>query len=273
MIDSLKRFTIILPSEHGSWALAFVPFIAGAGVGAVIIPASPGAIPAALLALLAVMAVFLARQPITLWVRIARGRGRRADLPAARLWTAALLLIAALAGMGLLLLGREAILWLALPAALTLAFTLAFQAAQGPRQLIVELVGVLGLALDAPAAYVAVTGRLDATAGLVWAVSALHSVISVLYVRLRIDERHRRATPRQAWAVVGAHILSVLTVAVGALAGWLPWLLAAPMLALLARALIVAARRPPIADVKRFGLTETGIGIAFALLVVVAFWR
>ena len=242
----LQRYKIIFPSEHGSWPLTLTPFVIGAGVA--------GRFPLPVwLCLLAILALFLARQPISLWLRIRRGKARRADAPAAIFWSLLLSGVAALAGVGLLLSGRQAILWL------------------GPRRLSVELIGVVGLALAAPAAYVAATGTLDTTAWLVWGISALHSVISVLYVRLRVDATHRRLSPAGARMVVLAHLLSLGLVLGTAAGGWLPWLVALPIALLLARAVYAAWRRPPLDNVKRFGFTEIGYSLAFAAIVIIAF--
>jgi len=260
----LQRYKMILPTEHGSWSLMLTPFVIGAGVAGKLTPP-------VWLCLIAVLALFLARQPVTLWIRIQRGKGRRADGPAALFWSAILLVIGGLAGIGLLAIGRWPVLWLALPAVGILIITLAITAWKGPRLLSTELIGVIGLALAAPAAYVAATGQLDLTAWLTWGVSAAHSVISVLYVRLRIDERHERATYSQAMTVVAAHVFS-LAAAVGlSLAGVLPPLLAIPVGLLLIRALYAAWRKPPLNDVKRFGFTEMGLALGFAALVIAAF--
>jgi hypothetical protein len=269
MPSLLTRARLILPSEHGSWSLALVPFVIGAGVGA--LAPAPNALPAALLCLVAVMALFLARQPLNLWLRIARGRARRSDRPAALFWSAALLIVTALSTAGMLALGRWAALWLAVPALTILITTLALTAALGPRRLATELIGVAGLALSAPAGAIAVTGHLDALTAIIWALSAMHSVVGVLYVRLRIDERHGRASRGQAAWVIAAHGLSLLAVVAAALIGWLPWPVTIPVGLLLIRALIVARRRPPITSVKRFGFTEIGLSLAFALIVIAAF--
>ncbi|HEC21839.1 MAG TPA: hypothetical protein ENI95_02855 [Chloroflexi bacterium] len=260
----LQRYKIIFPSEHGSWPLTLTPFVIGAGVA--------GRFPLPVwLCLLAILALFLARQPISLWLRIRRGKARRADAPAAIFWSLLLSGIAALAGIGLLLSGRQAILWLAAPAVGVLALTLGLGAWLGPRRLSVELIGVVGLALAAPAAYVAATGTLDTTAWLVWGISALHSVISVLYVRLRVDATHRRLSPAGARMVVLAHLLSLGIVLGTAAGGWLPWLVALPIALLLVRAVYAAWRRPPLDNVKRFGFTEIGYSLAFAAIVIIAF--
>jgi hypothetical protein len=264
VLQILNRYRVIFPSEHGSWSMLITPFIIGAGVA--------GSLPATLwLCLAAAMALFLARQPIALLIRSLRGRARIDDRAVAIGWSAILLGIMALAGMGLILMGRSSILWLALPATTVLGLTLAIGAASGPRQLLAEIVGVIGLALAAPAAYISVTGLVDSTAWLVWAISALHSVISILYVRYLIDLKHARATSLQAWLVLAAHCISLAAVLSGAVIGWLPWLIGLPVSLLLLRAVYVAWRRPTIGNVKRFGFLETGFAIAFALIVIVAF--
>lgn len=260
----LSRYRIILPSEHGSWAMMFTPFVIGAGVAGIL--SAPLWLCGA-----AALALFLARQPLGLLARVRRGKARANDGPAAWFWSALLLAVAAGAGAWLLLLGRWAILWLAVPAGIVLALTLALSARLGPRQLSVELLGVAGLALSAPAAYVAATGHLDLTAWLTWLLSAAHSVISVLYVRLRIDETHDRASHPQRMAVIGAHGLALAAVVGGALGGWIPPLVMLPLALLLLRAVYVGWRRPRVANIVRFGLAETGFALAFAGLIVAAF--
>src|SRR5574341_341782 len=258
---SLARYKIIFPAEHGSWSMMLTPFIIGAGVA--------GEWSAAiLLCFAAVMALFLARQPVSLWLRIRRGTGRAEDSRPAAVWSAILLGIAALAGIGLLALGRLALLWLALAALGVLIATLIVQAVFRPRQLWIEIIGVIGLALAAPAAHIAAANRLDGSAWLAYAISALHNIISVLYVRLRIDLRHGRASSGEAWGVTAAHLLALAGVIGAALLGYLPLLVIAPVAGLTIRALYVAWRRPGLEHVRRFGFVEMGLALAFALIVV-----
>jgi hypothetical protein len=264
MNNYLRRWRLILPGEHGSWSLTLTPFVIGAGVA--------GRVNAAVwLCLLAVLCLFLARQPINLWLRVRRGRARRDDGPAAAFWSLILLGLAGLAGLGLIGLERWPVLWLAIPAAVVLALTLLIAGRLGPRRLSAELVGAVGLALGAPAAYVAASGALNGTAGLLWLLSALHNAISVMYVRYRIDLNHQRATRRGAAAMVAAHGISLTLVLAAWAAGWLPGVTVAALGALLLRAIYVAWRGPEVADVRRFGFAEMGFALAFAALVIVGF--
>ncbi|NLB97657.1 MAG: hypothetical protein GX785_18340 [Armatimonadetes bacterium] len=264
-----KGARVLLPAEHGSWSLMLTPFLIGAGVAWVAGHETSGL--ALTLALVAVLALFLARQPLATWLR-ARTRAPEAAAEAFR-WGLAMLVVAALTGLGLLALGRGVVLWLALPAAMLLAVTLAMSSWLGPRRLATELAGVAGLALAAPAAYVAGTGALDATAAGVWAISALYSGLSVVYVRLRLHQRNERVSRGEGIWVVVAHLLGGAAVLAGIRAGWLPALLALPFGLMAARAAVAAWRNPPLESVRRFGFTEMALALCFAALAIFAYAR
>jgi hypothetical protein len=260
----LRRWRIVLPGEHGSWSLTLTPFLIGAGVA--------GRLNAPLwLCLLAAFSLFLARGPVSLWLRVRRGRGRRDDGPAAAFWSAVLLGVAGLSGLGLILLGRWQVLWLAIPALGVLGITLLIAARRGPRQLASELVGAVGLALGAPAALIAASGAISPLAGVLWLLCALHNLIGVLYVRYRIDLNHGRATRRAGLAMVAAHGAGLVLVLIAWRAGWLPGVTVVALAALLLRAIYVAWRGPEVADVRRFGFSEMGFALAFAAVVIAGF--
>jgi len=258
------------PAEHGSWSLLLTPYLIGVGLAAVVRPSNGAPLPLALFTVLA-LAVFLARQPVGTLLRIQRGRARRAGLPLAGLWALGLGLLAIGCGAGLLASGRGALLPLAIPALITLAASLAISALAGPRGLALEIVGSLGLALAAPGALAAMTGTLDGLALVAWSISAAHSLVSILYVRWRIAARHDRASQRMRAVVVMSHVVVFAGGVAGGLAGTLPWSLALPFGLLLARAVWVAWRTPPLTDVRRFGFGEMGLALAFAALVVLAY--
>jgi len=260
---------LILPAEHGSWSLMLTPFVIGAGIAAAASPPidwlSVG------VCLVAVLTLFLVRQPLALWVRIWRGKGAKNKQSDATFWSLLLFGIAALCGLVLALRGQAVVFWLAIPAGMILAVTLGMSAWLGPRKMATELVGVVGLALASPAAYGAAVGRLNDLAALAWSISALHSVISILYVRLRVDHRHERASRQQAAVVVIGHVLSLIAVIAGAVVGWIPWLVIVPLTLLTLRAVAVSWRQPALENVIRFGFTEMGLALVFAAIVVAAF--
>lgn len=258
------RKTLLLPAEHGSWSWLLVPFFVGAIIG--------GRINAGvLLTLVGGLAGFLMRQPATAWLSIRRGRGRQRDEPLAAGWTISFGLLALLSLAGLLALGHGALLWLLAPPAAMLAAYLGVARVQRARvrNLWLEVGGAAGLALMAPAAYGAASGRLDQTAWALWALMAAQNVLSVLYVRLRLADT--RGRPANRAIVLASHAVGTALAAGAAVAGVIPW--PAPVLYgfyLLRVGWAVAARRP-LDDIKRFGFTEVGVEAAGGLWIVACY--
>jgi hypothetical protein len=263
----LFRKNLVIPAEHGAWAWLLVPFAVGVAVaGQVGLPV--------ILTLAGALCAFLMRQPAAAWLRMRSGRGRasRADELLAAGWTVGLGMAAALCLAGLLALGRGALLWLLLPA---LAVLLVYLAATrrgraGMRTAWMELSGAVALALMAPAATIAAGGRLSALAWALWGLMGLCNALSVLYVRLRLADSHRR--PANRAGVAWAHAAGLAAVAVAAGLGWVPPATALPLVGLLGRA-VWAARRPrPVGDVRRFGLVELAVQALSGAWIAASYW-
>jgi hypothetical protein len=266
-----RHWNQIKPAEHGAWSLLLTPFLIGIGLAIAMAHTADGAILALILFAVLALAVFLVRQPAAALVRVWRGRARRSGAGLALQWTFILTAVAAACGLGLLALGRDRLLILAIPAGIIFAVSLLIATLYGPRGLALELVGVLGLAFSAPGAYGAISGVLDAVSLAAWSISAAHSVVSILYVRLRVASRRDRVSNSARMLVAVAHLLAFVGVGIAGVLGGLPWLTALPFGLLLARALWAAWRNPPLGDVRRFGFTEMGLSLAFAALVVLAY--
>jgi hypothetical protein len=73
------RKQIFLPQDHGSWVFIFSPLLIGLFAAGKITLTSFSLVMAAL-------AAFLIRQPVTIAVKAYSGRRARTDLPAARFW-------------------------------------------------------------------------------------------------------------------------------------------------------------------------------------------
>ncbi|MGD8584188.1 MAG: YwiC-like family protein [Chloroflexota bacterium] len=254
------RKRLIMPAEHGSWSWLLVPYFVG-----VIVAGQWNA--AAWLVLSGGLSGFLMRQPATVAMRARTGRGRRADAGPAILWTVFLGVIALASFAGLLVTGRMDLLWLLIPLAVVLLlYLLASRQRQASvRSLWMELVGAIGLATTAPAAYIAATGHLDNQVWVLWALMAGQNGLGVLYVRLRIADTRGRIVKRLP--TVWAHGLLLVVVAVAAVLDAIPWLAVVPFAGFLARAIWAAARARPIANIKRFGFSEVGAEILGGLLV------
>ena len=80
MKPSYFRKQIFLPQDHGSWVFIFSPLLIGLFLGETFTLAS-------LSLVIAALAAFLLRQPITMAVKAYAGRRPKTDLPAAAFWT------------------------------------------------------------------------------------------------------------------------------------------------------------------------------------------
>jgi hypothetical protein len=265
------RKQLILPAEHGAWAWLLVPFGVGTATSAGSVQAVGGMWHTAVtLVLLGSLAAFLARQPATVWLRVRQGKARRSDGPPAAALTLGLSSIALLCLLGLLLTGHTQLLWLLLPLlpVLGLYVETAVRSRAQTRTLWLELLGAAALAVTAPAAYSAATGRLDTTAWLLWLLLGLQNLLGVYYVRLRIADTHGRETNRRLPLL--CHLIGLGIVGLLILTNWLPWLTALPFAAFLLRAIWTWAEPRPVANIKRFGFLEVGVEILSGLVFVAA---
>ncbi len=254
----------ILPAEHGSWSWFLVPYFVGTAVtGAFNL--------ATLLVLIGGMALFLLRQPATVWLRIRQGRGRKADRPVVQKVALGLLATALLCLIGLLLLGLTEILILAVPVVLlAILYGLAsLSKTTTVRNLWMELAGAAGLALMAPAAMIAATGETSTEMWAVFGLMALQNVLGVFYVRLRIADTHERPSSRSL--VLISHVVGITAVLLLAVLQLIPPLAVLPYIGFLIRAIWAYPKSRPIPNIKKFGFTEVGVEIAAGVVIIVAF--
>ncbi len=182
---------------------------------------------ASLLLVVAALAAFLIRQPVTIAVKAYSGRRSRRDLPAARSWIVVYASIGLLSITGLVLQGFGYLLYLALPGLPVFAWHLYLVSQRAERrQAGVEIVGSGVLALAAPAAmwvgqgYPAPIGWL--LFGLVW----LQSAASIVYAYLRLEQRGLSSVPdlaerlkmgRRALMYTSFNLIAVTTLAIAAM--------------------------------------------------------
>lgn len=265
------RKSLVIPTEHGAWSWLLVPFMVGAVVGSLAVVPAPFSGLALVFTLIGGLSAYMSRQPATALSRIRRGRGRKADQSLALGWTLGFVAVAGLCLLGLLALGRTALAVLILPfAGVLVMYLLAARSGRDAmRALSMELAGAVGLALMAPAAYIAATGAVDATAWKLWVLLALQNALGVLYVRVRLADTHQRPATRRL--LLGGHMAALLIVAAGAALAWWSWLAVLPFAGFLLRSGWVYAAPRPVPNVKRFGFTEVGVEIIGGLLIVAAF--
>jgi len=180
---SLFKKHIALTQEHGSWVFLFSPLLIGLFAGGRWTAASGFLV-------LAVLAVFLFKQPLTMAVKIGSGRRGRQDLPAALFWMA---IYGGLALIGFVGLQEQGFGWLAilaLPGLPVLVWYLVLVSRRAERrQLGVEIVASGVLALGAPAAYWIGLGEMNALGWWLWLFTWLQSAASIVYAALRLAQR------------------------------------------------------------------------------------
>ena len=238
-----------------------MPFVVAGGV------AGGFDLHAALLAT-ASLALFLADAPLT---ALARGRQRTRAIRYAVAYG-----LAGAGASGVLMTDCRALVLIpfGLLALAVMGVRLSQASARRDRSAGVELLSLAGFSASAPATYAVLTGRLDATALMLWALHALFFGSSVFYVKMRVQTVVRRVSKRSpdfSRATVFYHAGLAVLVLTLALAGHLPALAALAFAPIVVRALWAAARRPGRILLWRVGAAETGYLAAFAVLVVMAF--
>lgn len=183
------RKQIFLPQDHGSWVFILSPLLVGLFAGKHIRPGS-------IFFMIAAVAVFLVRQPITMAVKAYSGRRAQSDLPAVRLWILVYGIIILLALIGLVRAGFLYILFLAVPGAPVFAWHLwLVSKREERRQVNVEILATGVLALAAPAAYWIGNGRYDPLGWWLWTLAWFQNAASIVYAYLRLEQREWKEVP------------------------------------------------------------------------------
>ena len=261
---------LMLPREHGAWAMLLMPYavgVAAAGWGGW----------ASVLLLLSVLFLFISSRPL----EVAAQRG--SDLPeilARRrqgMLRVALYLIGASAS-GLTLLFYFG-LWYLVPIGAAASAFLAIQLLLRRRRLDrtwpARLVSIGALSATGPAAYYTATGVLNLHAAAIWLLVSLYSGASIFYVRLyyRLGGRDKRpetvARARAEIALILYLVVAVVLAAALSLLRWLPPLAAVGFAPLIAKSLWALRRRDERPSLKQLGLAEIGHTTLFALLAAV----
>jgi len=185
MHPNLFRKQIYVPQDHGSWVFILSPLLIGLFAGKTFNYASFNLIVAA-------MAAFLLRQPLTIAVKVYSGRRVKEDLLAARFWMMSYGVIVLFAILGLTLEGFGYILYLAIPGVPVFAWHLwLVSRREERRQAGIEIVATGVLALAAPAAYWIGIGHYAATGWWLWILVWMQTAASIVYAYLRLKQREQ----------------------------------------------------------------------------------
>lgn len=185
MTHAYFRKQIFLPQDHGAWVFIFSPLLVGLFAGGRFTFAS-------LSLVIASMAAFLIRQPLTIAVKAYFGRRAKSDLPAAGFWIAVYAIIVLMALAGLIRAGFGYLLILAIPGAPVFAWHLwLVRQREERRQVNVEIIATGVLSLAAPAAYWVGIGDYDPAGWWLWILVWSQTAASIVYAYLRLAQREQ----------------------------------------------------------------------------------
>ncbi len=183
---------VAIPQDHGSWVFLFSPLLIGLFAGAAWRVES-------LVLVLAALCAFLARNPITILVKIYSKRRSRRDLPAAIFWSAVYTFLGLLLLGYLVLRGYGFLLWLGIPAVPVFIWHLYLVSRRAERRKPgLEIVATGTLALGAPAAYWVGVGRPNPIGWWLWLLAWLQAAGSIAYAYLRLEQRAWKTLPPPA---------------------------------------------------------------------------
>lgn len=262
---------LILPSEHGAWVWLLVPYGVGITTASYWGEILPSAVPALLLTLVAGLAVFLLRQPTTVWLRIQRGRGNPEFKKVAMGWIIGLSIVALGCLAGLLAMGRTD-LWLGVgvSAILFLLYLYAnYRGRAALRALWMELVGAAGLSLMAPMAIMSMIGKMPASVWGLWLLIAAQNSLSLLYVRLRLADTHGKTTQRGLLLLV--HGLVSVVVGTAGILQLIPLLTFWLFFLLTSRAVWVIQHPRPVSNIRHLGFLELGVALFCGLWFIISY--
>jgi len=187
--STVFRKHVFLPSDHGSWVFLLSPLIIGLFAGESWTTAS-------LCLIVASLAAFLLRQPLSIVVKIQSGRRSHRDLATAWFWIIVYGIISIFSIISLIGLGFKYILIPAVPGILVFSWHLYLISKRAERrQAGIEIVASGVLALTAPAIYWIGIGSYNLTGWLLWSLIWTQSAASIVYAYLRLEQRQITSAP------------------------------------------------------------------------------
>ena len=186
------RKQIYLPQDHGSWVFILMPLFIGFYAGNRFSTA-------AIYLIVAAMAAFFIRQPVTIAVKAYAGRRSRKDLPAARFWIVIYGSIALIMLIGLMLRGFANVLSLAVPGLAIFGWHLYLISKRDERkQAGLEVIASGALALAAPAALWVANNSYDPLGWVLWLLVWFQSAASIIHAYMRLNHRTQAQIPERA---------------------------------------------------------------------------
>jgi hypothetical protein len=263
----------VVPKEHGAWAMLLIPLLIGFG-------AAGRVGPEALLFLGAVVLFFMARYHLGLLARKRPDQDRLDPAFSASIrWATVFIALGGLFGLALVgLYQRWGLLPLAGSAAIFLLLDLYLQRRRLDRTTWGELIGIAGLSITGPGAYIALLGVFDKAAFALWLLPFLYSGSSVFYVKMKVRQRLSKkqvlswGEKWSAGATSALYLGLLLAVTAGlSLLGAVPLFAGLAFLPLVGKVGAGIGHLEPNLSIRRLGLRELAYSLLFATLLVLIF--
>jgi hypothetical protein len=263
---------LIIPREHGAWGLLMVPLFTGIAAGS----GSAQQLLPQLLFVAAAFALFWLRTPVESLLASGTMTARTPRERRTAVIAAGLLAFAAAASLTVLMWrGRnQTLLWIGVIAALALVVQMALRKLGRKLRMFSQLVGAAALTATAPAAYYLGTGRLDSRGLVLWLANWLFAWNQIHFVQLRIHAA--RAGSFQEKLFRGKFFFLAQIVLLVALILITAQHRASPLIILAFLPILIRGTRwfftaqEPL-DVKKLGWSEMKQGVAFGILLAIAF--
>lgn len=275
---SKKPLSILLPHEHGAWAMFLVPLALGLVVGFRhnALSHSPNAGIVVLVFLVTAFGFFLVRYPLMLLVKT---RNPQAERNMA-LWIGVYGAMALLGGIAVLSITQIwGLVFIGLIGGGVLGVHLWLAVRRLEMSVFGEWTAIAGATLAAPGGYVLFAGAWDIPAVMLYVLNVLYFGGTVYYIKFKVREQPRLTTPASNWSArllaARAPILYTLVALTGvgvlAMLGWVSAMSVLAMLVPLPKVLIGALERPVRVSLPRLGVIEIVHAIIFLILMVWAF--
>lgn len=270
---SERMRAMLVPREHGAWGLLFIPLMTAACIG---LP-KDSVLLDLLMLIAATLALFWVRTPLEAYFGFGLIKAHTPDEKRATLQLSLLLAPFALATLWILIVAHHhsSLLLIGALVAAVFATQSVLRMFGRKTRMFAQMVGAIGLTSTAAAAYVVVTGSLDAKAFAIWFACWLFAGDQIHYVQVRMhtakvqskSERIRRARHFLLGQLVMIAVVCTAT-------AWhvLPALAVAAFVPIVLRGLFWLNRQDKAIDVHWLGVTELLHGVTFGVLLVSTFF-
>ena len=233
------------------------------------------------LTIIAAVALFLAREPLSQGVKLHFGRNPRPVPKNLCFWAGVYLAISAMAGGVLIFRGELwGLLWLAIAGVVVLAVHLTMVARRLKMTAWGEWIAVLGVSLVIPALYLAAYQSLDVWALGLWLIGLAQVTGPIFYIRLKVRIQARLPEPpplgqrlKAAWQPLLFSAFSLVMAAALGMMNWVPewaWLALTPSAIKHLWGAVDWAPRGQL-DIRRLGWIEVANIILFAIILGIVY--